>query len=211
MNITIFGGSGRTGIAVINEALNAGHNITAYVRNKTKLEQFKDKIKIVEGSIENEKLIQEAIKDSTVLISTLGHSKGSPPDFQTQFIKTIKRVCADKQNQYTFLILTGSGVYFPDDRPTLLDRFSLKLLKIFDPARLEDGIEHVKELIDSQFQWIVIRVPLLTNRQGNRKFQIGKLGDSSLKLYISRKDLAYAIIGAISNKSYYKTAPVITA
>lgn len=49
MKIAIFGGTGKTGLAVIQQALEHGHEVTVMVRNAEKLATLSQSIKIIIG------------------------------------------------------------------------------------------------------------------------------------------------------------------
>ena len=51
MKIIIFGASGGTGIEIVKQALEAGHEVTAFVRNPTKVAIQHPKLKLVTGDV----------------------------------------------------------------------------------------------------------------------------------------------------------------
>lgn len=46
MKIAVLGASGQTGVHLVNQALQQGHNVTAIVRNPAKLTVHHDKLKV---------------------------------------------------------------------------------------------------------------------------------------------------------------------
>ena len=51
MNITIFGGTGKTGLLVIQKMLDKGHSVTAYARTPSKIFFQHHRLKIVKGEL----------------------------------------------------------------------------------------------------------------------------------------------------------------
>lgn len=86
MKVFVTGGTGNVGSRVIPAAVNHNHQVVAYVRNKTKLEQMLpadvvSKITIVEGSLTDEARMIEAMKECDAAINTAGN--GAPLAWQT--------------------------------------------------------------------------------------------------------------------------------
>lgn len=55
MKLTVFGATGRTGRYIVSQALDAGHEVTAFVRSRVKLADQQDlsreQLRIVEGDV----------------------------------------------------------------------------------------------------------------------------------------------------------------
>ncbi|CAG0983576.1 hypothetical protein ANAEL_01884 [Anaerolineales bacterium] len=51
MNITVFGGSGGTGLLVIQKALNKGYCVTAFARTPSKILIHHEHLRIVKGEL----------------------------------------------------------------------------------------------------------------------------------------------------------------
>ena len=72
MKLTIFGATGRTGRYLVEQALDAGHNVTAYVRNPAKLRYKHENLHVVQGEITEVGKVAEAIAGTDAVISALG-------------------------------------------------------------------------------------------------------------------------------------------
>ena len=57
--------------------------------------------------------------------------------------------------------LTGTGVRFPGDKITLIDRILNLSISIIDPKRIKDGKNHVTLLKNSDLDWYVMAKNLL--------------------------------------------------
>ncbi|MBD3276369.1 MAG: NAD(P)H-binding protein, partial [Candidatus Marinimicrobia bacterium] len=85
MKLVIFGATGRTGIPLIKQALENGHEITAFVRNPDKLpDDLTNRVTIVEGDILNIEDVDKAVQNQDAVASVIGQSKKSPEDLQTR-------------------------------------------------------------------------------------------------------------------------------
>lgn len=72
MNITVFGGTGATGLLLIEKALKSGHSVTVLARTPSKISIKNDNLRIVKGELTETNKIEEAIKNADAVISVLG-------------------------------------------------------------------------------------------------------------------------------------------
>jgi hypothetical protein len=72
MNVLVFGASRGTGRELVKQALAQGHVTTAFVRDPTKLEIKRDKLKIVRGDVANYESVERAVENQDAAICALG-------------------------------------------------------------------------------------------------------------------------------------------
>jgi hypothetical protein len=102
--------------------------------------------------------------------------------------------------------LTGTGVRFPGDKITIVDRILNLSISIIDPARVKDGKNHVEVLKASNLDWTIIRVLKLQNVQP-RPFKL--LENGPTKWYVGRTEVAKAVLEVLEQGSFIKQAPII--
>jgi len=208
MKITIFGATGKSGLYILSEALNRNHQVTVFVRTPEKLGKYASSVKIVQGDVADFAKVAFAIKGADVVVSALGHVKGSKNDILTIAFKNI--IKAMQETKVDRLVnLTGSGVPAKGDNPTFLDKLIVKVLEIVDPARIADGISHVKIITKSNLDWTIVRTPVQSNSKVF-EYVTGKVGDRQLKMFAPRSAIAKFILDIIEQGTYKKELPVIT-
>lgn len=74
MKVIVFGANGRTGKYIVQYALDAGHKVTAYLRDKNKLSIAHNNLLFIEGDAYDNDKIEMAIQGHNVVISALGQS-----------------------------------------------------------------------------------------------------------------------------------------
>jgi uncharacterized protein YbjT (DUF2867 family) len=74
MNLVVLGASGRTGRLVVEQALGAGHTVTALVRSPEKLAMRSSNFRLVTGEATDPSAVARALEDADAVISTLGGS-----------------------------------------------------------------------------------------------------------------------------------------
>src|SRR5438128_12620406 len=72
MNLVILGATGRTGRLVVEQALAAGHAVTALVRSPEKLTLRNPNLRVVMGDATDTSALSRAVQGADALISTLG-------------------------------------------------------------------------------------------------------------------------------------------
>ncbi len=65
MNLTVFGATGGVGREVLTQALDAGHHITAYVRNPAKLGLNHPNLTVITGELTDREAVQRAVTEPT--------------------------------------------------------------------------------------------------------------------------------------------------
>src|SRR5437764_10605546 len=72
MKLVIFGATGGTGRALVDQALQQGHEVTAFVRNPAKMTTQHEKLKIVKGSVTDCHSVGAAVAGQDAVSSSLG-------------------------------------------------------------------------------------------------------------------------------------------
>lgn len=208
MKLTIFGASGRTGRPLVEQALAAGHDVTAFVRDPAKLPIKHDRLRIVQGNVLDSTKVAEAVKGADVVLSTLGYSKGSPDNIQT--IATEYIVSAMKKHGVKRIIsLTGAGVKNSKDEPKLVDRLIRGLLVLVQKNVLRDSESHAQVIQQSGLEWVIVRGTRLNEGPHTGVYRVGYIGKNSGTL-ASRADIADFMLKQVSDTIYLGKAPVVS-
>lgn len=81
MKLTIFGASGRTGVHVVEQALAAGHDVVAVVRDPAKLALRHERLRIVHAEMTDETAVGDAVRGADAVLATLSPKMlGGPQD-----------------------------------------------------------------------------------------------------------------------------------
>jgi putative NADH-flavin reductase len=72
MNILILGATGRTGQALVQQALEQGHIVTAFARDPSKVRTAHPNLRIVKGDILEYDSVETAVRDQDAVLSALG-------------------------------------------------------------------------------------------------------------------------------------------
>ena len=73
--LTMFGASGRTGIPLVNDALAAGHEVTAFVRDPVKLGIQHERLQVAQGDIRDAQAVSAAVAGADALLFVIGQTR----------------------------------------------------------------------------------------------------------------------------------------
>src|SRR5687768_13827913 len=73
MKVIVFGATGSVGRQLVEQALQAGHAVTAFTRNSEKLKDLSHaQLRVVEGDVLNEEQVRDGIKGHDAVFCALG-------------------------------------------------------------------------------------------------------------------------------------------
>ena len=75
MKIIVFGASGGTGLEIVKQALEAGHSVTAFVRNPVKLGITHPDLRLFQGDVLDAAAVENAVAGQDAVISALGPTR----------------------------------------------------------------------------------------------------------------------------------------
>jgi putative NADH-flavin reductase len=198
MRLTVFGATGGTGTQVVTQALDAGHEVVAVVRDPARLPvPAAPGLTVVKADVMDVESILPAVETVDGVVSALGPPQMSKPT----------TVCADgtrsvvramgKAGVRRLVVVSANGAYV-DDGDGLITRLVAKpilqrLLReaFVDLRRMED------EVRASATDWTIVRPPRLTNGRHRGKYRTAV--DRNVGITISRADLADAILKALDD------------
>ena len=74
MKLTVFGATGGVGREVVNQALDRGDHVTAYVRNPAKLDLTHPNLTVITGELTDGEAVRRAVRGADAVVSALGPS-----------------------------------------------------------------------------------------------------------------------------------------
>ncbi len=205
MNIAVIAANGRLGKQFVEAALKAGHRIRAGVRGDSNLATH-SMLEVVSCDATNPEDLANLFAGQEVVVSAIGHVKGSAPNVQTVATEAVVGAM-DKQGIKRYVDVTGTGVRFPGDTIGLVDRVLNLGVEVIDKYRVKDGRDHQEVLKKSDLDWTTIRVLKLQNVV-MRPFELTPHGPT--KWYVGREEVAQAMLKVITESSFIKQAPIIS-
>ena len=206
MKIVLFGASGKFGIQILEQALDAGHIVTAFVRTPSKMQIQHPNLTLFQGDATDAEAVDKAISGQDAVISALGPSRPPVPYMMETAAKNI--VAGMKKHGVQRLVSTaGAGVRQPQDEPKFIDLFMMALLNVLVKNVLLDVKENVKVIQASDLDWTITRFPRLVDGERTGRYRVGYVGKDS-GTQISRADGADFVLKELVGREWLRKLPV---
>jgi len=209
MKIAIFGATGETGRQLVEQALAAGYQVVAYVRNPSKLNTKQKNLTIVQGELADQAIIERAVSAADAVISVLGPRGGSKGKPITRGMQNIIEAMK-KQGVRRLIISSTLSAKDPNDLPDFKAKALVNLVKLTMHAAYEEIVSVADTVRKSDLDWTIVRLTTLNNNPKSGKVRVGYLGKGEVGLRISRADLAEFMLKQVQDTKYLRQAPVIS-
>jgi putative NADH-flavin reductase len=209
MKLTVFAASGGIGSQIVDQAVAAGHDVTAVVRNPKKLNGRFQGLRVVTADLASvgPETLESAVDGAEAVLSGLGAS--SPAEAGVAAQGTRRIVYAMQKTRVRRIVVVSAAPVStvpspcrPDPPPDPGEGFFMRnvfsplikriLRKVYaDHAAMEDLLRY------SGLDWTVFRPPGLTDKplSGNYRTALGH--NLRRGWFISRADVAHAMLAAL--------------
>src|SRR5271169_2976783 len=194
MKLTILGATGATGTCLTSQALAAGHEVTAVVRDPARLAvAAHPRLRTVTADVMDPASIAPVIEGADAVISAVGPRGTGPTTVIQDSVRSII-AAMDKTGTRRFLEVSGSIVADEGESPYL--RYLLK------PVVRRTFLRHVcadmrrgeEEIRDSDLDWTIFRPPSLTGKAAQGTYRTALDRNLPHGFTISRADLASCML-----------------
>jgi putative NADH-flavin reductase len=206
--LLVLGATGPTGRQVVSQALQQGHQVTAFVRDPARLPLVHERLRVVVGDVTDDRpTLREAVSGQDAVISALGVGLSFKSRDLTRRSMP-KLVAAMETQRVSRLVYTSAfGV-----GPTWIDvpavpRLMVKLLlrDIYaDKAAGEDVLRR------SQLDWTLVYPVMLTNGPLTGRYRVGERLALRGLPKVSRADVAAFLLSQIDDPTYIRKGVLIT-
>ncbi|MFF3528894.1 NAD(P)-dependent oxidoreductase [Streptomyces rubiginosohelvolus] len=204
MRITVFGATGGVGQEIVGQALAAGHEVTAVVRDPDRLPEPLDRAAL-HGVVrlDDEAAVRAAVAGRDAVLSGLG-SRGRKANGVAE--RLTRRIVAAMEAEGTRRLVVVSAVPVGPQAPgdPLIDRLSRKAVGAVLAELYADLARMEAVLAADATDWTAVRPPRLTDgpRTGVYRKAVGGTPRSSRT--ISRADVAHAMLALIDDPAAVK-------
>jgi putative NADH-flavin reductase len=207
MKVTVLAATGRTGTRLVQQGLEAGHEVTAFARHPSHLDIKHENLRVAQGDVQHLRDVEEAVRGRDAVVSGLGPTPSSAEDVMTTGATHVVQAMA-QHGVERLVWLTGAGVVAEGDEPSLFRRAVGVLLDLFSPAVYEDSKRAFEVIRDSDLAWTVVRVPRLKAGppEGGYRPTFKPPGFQA----ISRADVAEFMIDQLDDDRFVQRAPMLT-
>ena len=208
MKITVIGAASGIGLALTQQALERGHEVTALMRNPGKMTLSHPKLSVVKGDVRNQDSIEAALSGQDAVCVSIGVPPSRKPI--DTFSQGSRNVLAALQKTPNVKFVSVTGIGAGDSRGHggfFYDKLLLPLLlkEMYNDKDREEAI-----IKASSADWMIVRPGMLTNgvRTGQYRVLTDMSGVTAGK--ISRADVADFILDQLAKPKYFKQTPLVT-
>jgi uncharacterized protein YbjT (DUF2867 family) len=205
MRIAVFGGTGGTGRQVIEQALEAGHQVAALVRDPNRLSEAAKQADIFIGDVLNPQDVAETISGVHAVAVSLGSRSDSPENTVSEGTKNII-TCMQDAGVKRLVVVTSLGVGDSKDQVPMAFKLVMKTVmrKIMADKELQE--QYVQE---SGLDWVIVRPGGLSDDPASGAYLFGT-DPSVMAGRVSRADVAAFVLQNLSDDQFLGQAVAIT-
>lgn len=204
MKLIIFGATGTVGKELVNQALEKGYEVTAFVRNPEKMQNAN--LILYRGDVLNVDEVEKALENQDAVLCALGDGKvGKIRALGTKNIIE----AMNKTGQKRLICQTTLGMGESYRNLNFIWKhimFGMLLKKAFQDHQLQE-----KYILASNLDYTLVRPSALTDGQISKQYHIGFDGNfKKLNLKISRADVADFMLQQLLTSEYSKKSVSIS-
>lgn len=206
MNLTILGANARTGRLLVEQALAAGHDVTAFLRNPDAYPLQHPRLRLFKGDSTDGPAVAAAIAGADAVLSTVGPVKNAPAGLmQSTAVNLLNAMRAAHVKRLIYL--TGAGVKDPQDPPSFGASVMVPLMKLLAGNVLADSEAAARLVQASELDWTVVRAPRLGDGPPRGVYNAGYLKAGFTA--ISRADVADFMLKQTTDTRFIRQSPIL--
>jgi putative NADH-flavin reductase len=208
MRVAILGATGSVGRELVTQALAAGHEVTALVREEPRPGGLDGRVALLTGDALDPGAVARLVEGSDAVVSALGHAKGGPEDLLARTSANLV-AAMHAAGVERLVVLSSPAVEDAEDRPGLVYRAARVLLRLVMPSVVRDHRAQARVVEASGLEWTIVRGPLLfTDGPHTGRYTIGPIRRGS-RLRISRADLADSLLAVAAGDGFAGRKPLV--
>lgn len=215
MRVLVIGASGKTGHEVLRQALAAGHEVTAFVRDPSRLKVGEPRLTVVRGDVRSVDDLRCALAGHDAVISTLG---GRAKDAMTSPLSgkprgdvmegsTAALIEAAREAGVRRVVMLSTFMLAPNFRAGILKPLSLYYKRMNDDKRA--GEEALRR---SPLDWTIVYATRLTDGERSGRERLVPVTEIvTPRNTVSRSDAAAFLLAQLDDDAAIRQAIVCTA
>ncbi|MEV0235921.1 SDR family oxidoreductase [Nonomuraea sp. NPDC050786] len=200
MRLAVLGATGGTGQQLLRQALDLGHEVTAVVRDASRLPaDLRGRLDVAQADVTDADAITSAVKGRDAVLSAMGARGRGPTTVQSGSIAAVIKAMTRTQSRRLLMVSASGLVAGADDGP--FTQYVLKpLLQRVLRHPYADLAEAERLLRASDLDWTIVRPSRLTD--GGRSARYRTALDRNIRggLSTTRADVARCMLTLITDQ-----------
>jgi putative NADH-flavin reductase len=206
VRLLILGATGPTGRNLLEQALAAGHEVTALVRNQVRLKRTHARLAVAIGDATDSRALESAMAGQQAVLSALGAGNSLRAQIASPAVAAlIPAMRAQALKRVIFLSAFGVGETFA--QASLLQRLAYRtmLRRIFADKAKADAM-----LRQSGLDWTLVYPTVLTNGARVGTYRVAERLAMTGLPKISRADVAAFMLEQLATSEWVRRTAVIS-
>ncbi|ABW31039.1 NAD(P)-dependent oxidoreductase [Acaryochloris marina] len=203
MQLLIFGATGSVGRQVVDQALEQGHQVTAFARNPEKLDIQHPHLKFFQGDVMDAPAVEQAVQGQEAVLCSIGAGRNGK--IRSEGTRNIVKAMENASVQ-RFVCQSTIGV--GDSRGNLDFFWKYIMFGLLLRPAYADHVFQEAFVRQSRLDWTIVRPAAFTDEGRTGAYQHGFPGNErGITLKISRADVADFMLKQLSDDTYLHQTP----
>ncbi len=211
VKLAVFGANGATGRLLVEQGLDAGHEIVAVTRSPKTFPFRRDGLHLIEADVYDAKGVMNAIEGCDAVLSTLGVPFTRDP-ITVYSVGAMNIIGAMQALQIKRLIVVSSSATYPHyhaDGGFFLNAVMQPLVTATFGKTTYADMRRMEEFVrESGFDWTIVRPSGLFDLPYVTQYRLDE--DEAPGVFTSRADLAACLLSQVNDDRYIRKNLAIT-
>lgn len=203
MKLTVFGATGGTGKEIVRQALDAGHEVTAVVRDPARLPVTGRRLEVFRADMTDPQVLRTAVAGRDAVLSGVGARSRKEAGVATRLTRTVL-AATEAEGVRRLLVVSAAPIGPVAEGEGLLDRVVRGIVSAALKDIYADLREMEAEVAHSATDWTVVRPPRLVNKPVSGAYRVVVGGFPPKGRFIGRADVAHLMLAMLDDSAVVK-------
>ncbi|MFF0433052.1 NAD(P)-dependent oxidoreductase [Streptomyces sp. NPDC004327] len=203
MKLTVFGATGGIGRQLVSQALDAGHEVTAVVRDPARLTVTGPRLDVARSDLSDPESLRAAVSGRDAVLSGLGARSRADAGVAARLTRSVLRAM-EAAGTRRLLVVSAAPLGPVPPGQGVADRAMLAVVNSLLKDVYADLREMEAELAASATDWTAVRPPRLTDKPVTGRYRRVVGGTPPRGRTLARADVAHAMLAMIDDAATVK-------
>ncbi|MFF0738153.1 NAD(P)-dependent oxidoreductase [Streptomyces chartreusis] len=203
MKLTVFGATGGTGKEIVRQALDAGHEVTAVVRDPARFPVIGDRLQVFRADLTDPQALRPAVAGRDAVLSGLGARSRKDAGIAARLTRTVLGAL-EAEGVRRLVVVSAAPVGPEAEGDGFVDRAARGIVSAVLKDIYADLREMEAELARSSTEWTSVRPPRLQDKPLTGSYRKVVGGFPVRGRFLGRADVAHAMLAAVGDPATVK-------
>ncbi|MEU8752361.1 NAD(P)-dependent oxidoreductase [Streptomyces chartreusis] len=203
MKLTVFGATGGTGKEIVRQALDAGHEVTAVVRDPARFPVTGDRLQVFRADLTDPQALRPAVAGRDAVLSGLGARSRKDAGIAARLTRAVLGAL-EAEGVRRLVVVSAAPVGPEAEGDGFVDRAARGIVSAVLKDIYADLREMEAELARSSTEWTSVRPPRLQDKPLTGSYRKVVGGFPVRGRFLGRADVAHAMLAAVGDPATVK-------